>query len=188
MRRPCDAGQCGGVAGTGPDETLSVSVVVPSIGRTVLADVVAQALAQGALEVVVVADTNPEKVKGVLAGAGLLADCRLRVLEGSGRGAGPARQVGVEAVTGDVVLLLDDDVVPGPGLVAGHERVHRTGPGLVVVGYMPVAKELVERRVAATIYSDDYEGECRVLDADPTRVLYQLWAGNISMRRQVPPG
>lgn len=171
------------MAGTESDETISVSVVIPSIGRGVLAEVVEQTLAQDPLEVVVVADANPEAVARVLDDAGLSRDPRLRVLRGPGRGAALARQTGVDAVTGDLVLLLDDDVVPGPGLLGGHTRVHRGVPGLVVVGYMPVAPDLVERRVTAVIYSNDYEAECRVLDADPTRVLHQLWAGNLSLRR-----
>jgi Glycosyltransferases, probably involved in cell wall biogenesis len=171
------------VAAIESDETLSVSVVVPSIGRGVLADVVTQALAQGSAEVVVVADAHPEVVAQVLADAGLTEDPRLRVLQGAGLGAAPARQCGVEAVTGDLVLVLDDDVVPGPDLIAGHRRAHAAGPDRVVVGYMPVAPDLVARRVTAVIYSNDYEAECRILDADPSRVLYQLWAGNLSMRR-----
>ena len=172
------------VAGIESDESLSVSVVIPSIGRGVLAEVVAQALAQGAAEVVVVADAHPEVVDQVLTDAGLMRDARLRVLRGSGRGAAPARQCGVDAVTGDLVLLLDDDVVPGPDLIAGHRRAHSVGPDRVVVGYMPVAPDLIARRVTAVIYSNDYEAECRLLDADPTRVLHQLWAGNLSMRRR----
>jgi len=171
------------VPAVGSDEALSVSVVIPSIGRDVLAEVVAQALAQGAGEVVVVADAHPEVVARVLADARLTEDPRLRVLRGPGQGAAPARQCGVDAVTGDVVLLLDDDVVPGPALLAGHRRAHAAGPDRVVVGYMPVAPDLIASRVTAVIYSNDYEAECRMLDADPSRVLYQLWAGNVSMRR-----
>lgn len=171
------------VAAIESEQILSVSVVIPSIGRGVLAAVVTQALAQEAQEVVVVADAHPEVVAQVLADAGLTGDPRLRVLQGPGRGAALARQCGVDAVTGDLVVLLDDDVVPGPDLIAGHRRAHAGRRDLVVVGHMPVDPDLVARRVTALIYSNDYEADCRALDADPSRVLYQLWAGNLSMRR-----
>src|SRR5215208_4798677 len=46
-------------------------------------------------------------------------DPRLKVLGLSNRGAGPARQAGIEAASGEVILLLDDDVIIEPGLVLG---------------------------------------------------------------------
>ncbi len=166
-----------------PTTELTVSVVVPSIGRGVLAQVVGNALDQRAHEVVVVADARLDLVSDTLRQAGRLDDRRVQVIAGPGRGAGPARQSGVDAATGDIVLLLDDDVVPGPGLVDGHRAVHAEGAHRVVVGYMPVAAELVARSVTAVIYANDYEAECRTLDADPSRVLAQLWGGNVSLRR-----
>ncbi len=168
---------------TESDEALLVSVVIPSIGRDVLAEIVARCLSEDPLEVVVVADANPDTVTGVLERADLLADSRVRVVAGPGRGVALARQAGVDAVRGDLVLILDDDVVPEPGLLAGHRRIHEAQPDRVVVGYMPVAPHLVAKSVTAAIYSGDYESECRVLDADPLRVLLQFWAGNFSMRR-----
>ncbi len=54
-------------------------------------------------------------------------------------GASAARQAGVEAASGEVVVLLDDDVVAEPGLVTGHARAHADRDGVVVVGYAPVA-------------------------------------------------
>src|SRR3954447_14362860 len=38
-------------------------------------------------------------------------------------------------------VMLDDDVVPTPGLASGHAAAH-TQPGLVVLGYMPVDPHL----------------------------------------------
>src|SRR3954454_24236279 len=64
-------------------------------------------------------------------------DPPLKVLSRPNRGAGPARQAGIEAATGEVVLLLDDDVIAEPGLVAGHARHHAALEPLMVLGYMP---------------------------------------------------
>src|SRR4051794_36585399 len=49
-----------------------------------------------------------------------------------------ARQAGLEAATGEIVLFMDDDVLALPGLVAGHAAGHVDEDELVLVGYMPV--------------------------------------------------
>ena len=170
------------VAENEADDRLSISVVIPSVGRGVLADIVRRSLEQDALEVIVVADANPDDVSTGLAPWLSSGDARVRMVAGPGRGVALARQTGVDAAHGDIVLFLDDDVVPEPGLLDGHRRVHVAGPNRVAVGYFPVAPELVATSVAASIYASDYESECRELDADPSRVLLQLWAGNYSLR------
>ena len=172
------------VAENGSNDDLSISVVIPSVGRGVLADIVGRALAQNALEVIVVADANPDDVHSVLMPWLSAGEERVRMVAGPGRGVALARQTGVEAARGDIVLLLDDDVVPEPGLLEGHRRVHAGGPNRVAIGYFPVAPEIVARSVAASIYAGDYESECQELDDDPSRALLQLWAGNYSMRSE----
>jgi len=64
-------------------------------------------------------------------------DGRIVVLDLPNRGAGATRQAGIEAASGDVVLLLDDDVIAEPGLVGGHLRHHADLEPKVVIGYMP---------------------------------------------------
>ena len=172
------------VAENGSEDQCTISVVVPSVGRGALAEIVRRSLEQGALEVVVVADANPEAVSRVLDLWLASGDARVRMVAGPGRGVALARQRGVEAAQGDLVVLLDDDVVPEPGLLDGHRRVHAAGPNRVVIGYLPVAPEIVARSVAASIYSSDYEAECREWEDDPSRVLLSLWAGNYSMRSE----
>ncbi|MEO6468658.1 MAG: glycosyltransferase family A protein [Acidimicrobiia bacterium] len=172
------------MAEDGSNDGLTISVVIPSVGRGVLADIVGRALEQDALEVIVVADANPDDVHSVLMPWLSAGEERVRMVAGPGQGVALARQTGVEAARGDIVLLLDDDVVPEPGLLEGHRRVHAAGRNRVVIGYLPVAPQIVARSVAGAIYSSDYEAECRELDDDPSRVLLQLWAGNYSMRSE----
>jgi hypothetical protein len=113
------------------------------------------------------------------------ADQRLRPLWIENIGDMGARAHGAEAATGDVILFLDDDVVPGPGLASGHARHHDAERGLVVVGYMPVATSGRRRPggFARYVYALDYERRCLAYEEDPTSVLPGLWAGNLSMRR-----
>lgn len=171
------------MAATEPTATTTVSVVVPTVGRAILSDVVARAVEQNSFEVIVVADAKGDQVRNILGAQGLDTDPRVRVIDGPGAGAALARQAGADLATGDIVLFLDDDVVPAPGLVAGHRAAHEFAPSRVVVGYLPVAPELVRESVTAAIYSADYETECRLIDEHPDLVLLALWGGNVSLRR-----
>ena len=89
------------------------------------------------------------------------------------------------AARGDVVLLLDQDVVAGPGLVRGHALHHRDADHLVVIGYMPTVDDMDEASVHAftRLYTTEYESGCQQIDQRPELVLLQLWGGNVSLRR-----
>jgi GT2 family glycosyltransferase len=112
-------------------------------------------------------------------------DERLVVVDLPNRGAGPTHQAGIEAATGDVVILLDDDVIAAPGLVAGHARHHRELGRKLVVGYMPNdwRKLPPGRRGIACIYRRAYEQHVAGFAADPAFVLHGLYGGNLSMPR-----
>src|SRR5207244_8084999 len=88
------------------------------------------------------------------------ADARLKPIFTENRGEMAARETGMRAATGDVVLFLDADVLAGPGLVSGHGRRHADSEPKLVLGYMPI--ELDARRSAGDfathIYARDYEG------------------------------
>jgi GT2 family glycosyltransferase len=161
---------------------LSVSVVVPSReGGPLAAETVARALADPATREVVVildhADTPGADLAELAA-----EDARVRVVDGGGRGPASARALGARIATGDVVLFLDDDVVPTPLLATGHAAAHEQHPHAVVVGSMPVAPAALRREATARVYAKDYE---RVVAryTDPAAVLLDLWGGNVSIRR-----
>jgi glycosyltransferase involved in cell wall biosynthesis len=113
------------------------------------------------------------------------ADPRIRPVWQENAGDAAARQAGVQHATGELVLVLDDDVVAGPGLAEGHARVHARTPGAVALGYMPVRRPPVRRpgAFASLLYADEYEAQCRRYEADPSAILRSLWTGNLSIRR-----
>jgi glycosyltransferase involved in cell wall biosynthesis len=95
-----------------------------------------------------------------------------------------ALQRGVLAARGEVVLLLDDDVLPVSNLASGHAFRHRGADNLVVVGSMSVATSNGGRAgVASRIYSESYEKHCQTLLDGNASVLEYLWLGNVSLRR-----
>lgn len=109
----------------------------------------------------------------------------LRTLRREGVGPARARQEGVEAAEGDLVLLLDDDVVPRPGLVSAHRAALRDDRACVAVGYSPL--RLPPRRTAGDVasfaYARDYERRCERYERREAPVLHHLWGGNVALWR-----
>lgn len=164
----------------------SISVVMPTYNRrkllpTVIDPLLADASAD---EVVVVVDGSRDGSYEWLVGRAE-RDPALRPLFIENRGKEGARQAGVETARGDVVLLLDDDVLAGSGLIGGHAAAHEGERDLVLLGYMPVRLPAQRRPgdVSTLLYASEYEGRCRAYERDPSLVLQTLWGGNLSLRR-----
>ena len=165
----------------------SVSAVIPTFGRRdLLPGVIEPLLAEPATsEVVVVVDGSfdgsypwlLERAEG---------DGRLRPFWIENRGENGAREAGVRAARGDVVLLLDDDVRAAAGLAEGHARHHAGSAGLVVLGYMPplLPRERLPGDFTTRLYAREYEAVCRSYETSPDQILMSLWAGNMSLRRE----
>jgi glycosyltransferase involved in cell wall biosynthesis len=139
----------------------------------------------GALELIIVVDgmddldSLPELLR-----LGRAHD-RLRHRQINRVGQNGALDQGVSAARGDVVLLLDDDVLPTIPLATAHARRHAPRDDLVVVGSMPV--RVIEGRradVATRIYARAYNGHCAALIRGDGPVLESLWFGNVSLRRE----
>jgi glycosyltransferase involved in cell wall biosynthesis len=171
----------------GERATLTVSVVIPTYQRAeALPEPVERLLADAELhEVVVVVDGSTDATVQWLE-ARAATDRRLRAVVRPNLGIAAARQAGAEAATGDVLLFLDDDVIPEATLAAGHRDHHARRRSLVVQGYMPNdwASLPRGRRSIGRIYREAYEMTCARYEADPAHVLLGFWAGNFSVRRE----
>ena len=108
-------------------------------------------------------------------------------------GSSRARLVGARAATGDILVMLDDDVMPSPGLVRKHVAHHTayraTSPedpdSLLVLGYMPttVPSPLPAGAFATALYAQEYEKRCAGYETDPSTIMTALWLGNASLSR-----
>ena len=161
-----------------------MSVVVPTYQRRAELPRFLEALLEepGLHEVVIAVDGSTDGTVQWLQEQAV-RDPRIHVLDLPNRGVGAARQAGIEAATGDVLLLMDDDVIAERGLVCGHARHHVDGGRRLVLGYAPNEWRHLSagRRGIALIYRRAYESHCARYVTDPAFVLHGLWAGNLSL-------
>jgi glycosyltransferase involved in cell wall biosynthesis len=162
----------------------TVSAVVPTYNRAHgLEEAVSALLADPDLtEAVVVVDGSTDGTVALLR-EWSESEPRLRPLFGENEGRIRARLKGVRAARGEVVLLLDDDVIAGPGLARGHAEHHSGRERLVVVGYMPVATDGSGGRFPRELYAAEYERHVSAWEESPESILRSFWAGQMSLRR-----
>jgi len=119
---------------------LDLSIIVPTYNRRVSVCRLLHALNDQTqpcdrFEVLVIDDGSDDGTLETL--RSLKTRYALRLLEQPHHGPAEARNLGVANAAADLVLFLDDDVVPGPDLVAIHLATHAAeGPGAVVIGPM----------------------------------------------------
>jgi glycosyltransferase involved in cell wall biosynthesis len=120
---------------------MQVSVIIPTYARPEILRLVLEGLCKQTepahlAEVFVVCDGFDEATKSVAQGfAGRLP---LRYLEQPKQGVSFVRNLGIASAAAPIVLLLDDDVIPGPELIAEHARFHRemVDEHAVLLGYV----------------------------------------------------
>jgi GT2 family glycosyltransferase len=110
---------------------------------------------------------------------------RVEVYPTGGVGPAGARQAGAERASADLLLFVDDDVVPDPELASKHVAHHEKRPKLLVCGYTPVVPTNGgELSPEARVYGNSYEKRCRQYELDRGDVLTHLWGGNFSLPRE----
>lgn len=119
---------------------IVASVVVPTYNRLprlkkVLGALESQTYPLDCFEVVVVSDGSTDGTSEYL--QTLDTPLNVKFVLQANQGVAAARNHGLEGSVGDLIIFVDDDVVPTPALVAEHVRIHEeSGDNLVVIGPM----------------------------------------------------
>jgi glycosyltransferase involved in cell wall biosynthesis len=174
-------------------ELFSVSVVVATYNRlaglqSLLVDLCAQNCEPGSFEVVVVDDESKIPVTAAVANEALATQpygtlpFGLRLFRRSNGGPGVARDSGIDQASGQIVVILDDDMHIDPGFISAHRECHRRG-ATVVFGNIQTPRDaslaLFERFHMGTI--DKFVAA--VGRGEPVVEGSRLCTGNVSFRR-----
>ena len=166
----------------------AATVVIPTHRRTdsllrVLEALGRQDVPAGTFEVVVVCDGLDDPSLTVLHPEEFSA-FPLRVVEQGNKGPAAARNRGVQLAQGDLIVFLDDDVVPSRGLVCAHLDAHRDTEDLVVVGPLlpPPGHGSPWVRFEGRTLDEQY----RAMETGQWEMTYrQFYTGNASVGRDV---
>lgn len=169
---------------------MQLSIILPTYNRLarlqrVLSGLERQTYPLAEAEVIVISDGSSDGTNEWLAAAGPHTCLRLVPILQANQGVAAARNAGLARATGDLVLFIDDDVVPAPQLIAEHLAPHAAhGDGVVVLGPMLTPPDFHmqawvrwEQEMLAKQYADMVAGHWA-----PT--ARQFYTGNTSLARR----
>lgn len=165
---------------------MKVSVVIPAYNSRTGLDLLLLTLGHNRLgpehsvEVVVVDDGSTDGTSDLLDGHPSRLDPRHLYLPRTATSSrAAARNAGIAAATGDLVIFLDADQIVGPNLLAEHVRFHQLRRDLVVVGPRDELSPGVPDR-AALARGFTTSALPPVESADPRTGLLAEFSGNLN--------
>jgi GT2 family glycosyltransferase len=166
----------------------SVSVVVPThrrreaLRRALLA-LADQSVGPETFEVVVSVDGSEDGTLRML--SELDVPFALRWVAGERRGRAAACNAAIAEARAEVLVILDDDMIPAPELVARHLRHHPPASRACVLGAVPVG--LIDSSpLAARYVKDKFDAHlARLGDPEHLNRPRSFYTGNASVRTEV---
>jgi len=167
--------------------TPTVSVIIPTFDRRERLHRVLVGLADqtfdGVVEVVVVSDGSTDGTDAYL----MSGDTPVAVVAVTQENQGPAaaRNRGIELAQGELVVFIDDDVVPDRGVISAHVAAHaRLGEDVAVIGPMldpPDHQMSIWIRWEQAMLARQYAA---MASGDLVPTMRQFYTGNASLLRR----
>jgi glycosyltransferase involved in cell wall biosynthesis len=113
--------------------TPQLSIIIPTYNRKeillkALEGYKHQTALTEILEILVIDDGSTDGTAAAVAGFGLASPITIRCLSQQNRGSAAARNYGIREAKGTLLFFTDDDIIPGPTLIAEHIAWHRRYP------------------------------------------------------------
>lgn len=165
---------------------IPISVVIPTYQRCAAVERALQALARQTLpvagyEVIVSIDGSQDGTREMV--AGFRAPYTLQTIWRPNHGRASARNAGIRAARGDLILFLDDDMEASPQLLAAHQRAHGGAAARGVIGAAPVVPEEPARPLAEYIRAGFERRLAKLARSDYSIQFNDVYTGNFSVRR-----
>lgn len=166
---------------------LQISIVLPTYNRLtrlqhVIAALEAQSFPREQFEVIVVSDGSTDGTNDYLQNLKTGLDLKVYVQEN--RGVAAARNLGIAHSKADIILFIDDDVVPAPQLLSEHWRLHQQGQAQAVLGPMLTPEDFAMQpwvRWEQAMLEKQYKA---MLRGDWEATARQFYTGNCSLARR----
>jgi glycosyltransferase involved in cell wall biosynthesis/peptidoglycan/xylan/chitin deacetylase (PgdA/CDA1 family) len=160
------------------------SIVVPTYQRREVVLECVRSLAEqrfdGSWEIVVVVDGSTDGTAEAL--RQLEPGVPLTVLEQPNSGSVAARNRGIAAARGEILLFLDDDMEADPDLLAAHDRSHREGAE-VVTGAMPTHPDSPPTLITEAVQRWSEDRAVRLARPHARLTFRDVLGGQISVSR-----
>jgi glycosyltransferase involved in cell wall biosynthesis len=165
---------------------LRLSIVLPTFNRRrrlerVLAGLDRQTVELSSFEAIVVDDGSTDDTAAWLASNSQRA-YGLRHVRQQNAGPAKARNRGISAAQGELILFIDDDVEPTPELIAEHLRSHEE-PDVVVLGPLASLEHYAQPWVAWEQAKLEAQ-YASMLRGDWAPTFRQFWTGNASVAKR----
>ena len=163
-----------------------ISVVIPTYQRRAAIARALRALACQTLpavryEVIVSIDGSDDGTREMV--AEFPAPYSLRAVWRPNHGRAGACNAGIRAASGDLIVLLDDDMEASPELLAAHQCAHGDAPARGVIGAAPVVPEEPARPLAQFIRAGFERRMAKLARPDYSIQFNDVYTGNFSIRR-----
>jgi GT2 family glycosyltransferase len=167
---------------------MRISVVVPTYNRKAIVTrtvelLFAQDCPRDSYEIVTVVDGSKDGSAEAL--QGMRAPCEFRVLKQENRGLAGARNTGLGAARGEVVLFLDDDMLSDRGLVSAHLAAHHQQIGIACFGALFLSSDSPPSLAAECFKREIGAAHLSLRDATDSTWLHEDCVfSNSSVRRE----
>jgi glycosyltransferase involved in cell wall biosynthesis len=163
-----------------------LSVIIPTYNRREVLLLTLDALARqdidpSRFEVLVVDDGSTDRTGDVLQAFRTRAPYKLVCDRQDNSGANAARNRAVHLAKARVLVSIDDDCIPTPGMLAAHYRFHRAKPGLE---WAAVGKLVTDPSIAHSVFTAMHAAQWEALNGRDELPWTCLFTGNCSLKRE----